>query len=127
MAGFPFERRVHQRADLAAVAIVVRGGTDVGRFLVQNLSAAGALLTGGNGAQVGDSVLIRLEVSGHTPVVVNARVLRRAQTDDVTALAVEFRHRSPDTEDAIHEAVLGALEDAERSQPFFKDAEHYSS
>jgi PilZ domain len=126
MSGVTFERRGERRVDVPATAIVVKGGADAGRFLVQNLSATGALLTGGDAVRVGDSVLLRLEVMGHRPVVIQARVLRRASaSSDVTALAVEFRHRSPDTEDAIQQVVLDALEDAVKSEPFFKDAEFY--
>jgi hypothetical protein len=38
------DRRAHCRADLPATAVLLRGGVDAGRYIVQNLSAAGALL-----------------------------------------------------------------------------------
>lgn len=47
--------------------------------------------------------------------MVHARILRGGEGDGVNALAVEFRHRSPDTEDAIQDVVLSALEDDARS------------
>lgn len=126
MSEVKYERRGERRVDVPATAVVVKGGADAGRFLVQNLSATGALLTGGDGVNVGDSVLLRLEVSGHRPVVILARVVRRAAAaSEVAVLAVEFRHRSPDTEDAIQQVVLDVLEEAVKSEPFFKNVEFY--
>ena len=120
------ERRSHRRADLPATAVLVRGGVDSGRYVVQNLSAAGALLTGDASVELGAQVELRLEFSDHTPVRVRGRVVRRAETvAEMVVLAVAFRHRSPDTEDAIQQAVLDSLEVAVRSEPFFKDASHY--
>jgi hypothetical protein len=112
--------------DLPATAVLLRSGVDTGRYIVQNLSAAGALLTGDGDVTPGSEVVLRLEIDGHAPVVVRGRIVRRAETGaDMVALAVSFRHRSPDTEDAIQQAVLDALELAVRSEPFFKDAQHY--
>ena len=54
MTGVGFERRTHRRVDVAATAIVLKRGVDSGRYLVQNLSAAGALLTGGATVEVGE-------------------------------------------------------------------------
>ncbi len=120
------DRRAHSRADLPATAVLLRGGVDAGRYIVQNLSAAGALLTGDADVDVGSPVQLRLEIGGRSPVVVKGRVVRRAQTvANLVALAINFRHRSPDTEDAIQQAVLESLEVAVRSEPFFKDVRYY--
>jgi hypothetical protein len=120
------ERRAHRRVDLPATAVLVRAGTDRGRYIVQNLSAAGALLTGDGDVPIGSPVNLRLEINGHAPVSVRGRVLRRGETvANMVALAISFRHSSPDTEDAIQQAVLDALESAVRSEPFFKDVQHY--
>jgi hypothetical protein len=120
------ERRAHSRAELPATAVLLRGGVDAGRYIVQNLSAAGALLTGDADVDVGSPVELRLEIGSRGPVIVKGRVIRRAKTiSNLVALAISFRHRSPDTEDAIQQAVLDALELAVRSEPFFKDVQHY--
>lgn len=126
MATHGIERRKHRRVDLPATAVLIRGGLDAGRYVVQNLSAAGALLTGDGDVEVGTPVQFRLEMDGHAPVSVRGRVVRRAETvSDLVVLAVAFHHRRPDTEDAIQQAVLDALELAARSEPFFKDVSHY--
>ncbi len=122
-----FDRRAHRRVDVPATAIVVRSGADAGRFTVQNLSPSGALLTGGSDIDEGDSLLVRLEIHGREPFVVSARVVRRVTAGpSLSVLAVEFRHKRPETEDAIQEAVLGVLEEEVKSQPFFKDADFYA-
>jgi hypothetical protein len=120
------ERRTHRRMDLSATAVLLKSGVDTRRYIVQNLSAAGALLTGEGDVASGSEVVLRLEIHGHAPVVVRGRIVRRAETvANMVAMAVSFRHRSPDTEDAIQQAVLDALELAVRSEPFFKDVQHY--
>jgi hypothetical protein len=110
MAYFGFDRRTSRRVDVHATARWVRGGITAAEFIVANLSAAGALLIGDSSLARGDVVLLRLDSPGSEPVWVLARVLRGGADDGVNALAVEFRHRSPDTEDAIHDVVLSALE-----------------
>jgi hypothetical protein len=109
-----FERRVSERVDVPATAVWVRAGTEVAAFVVANLSAAGALLIGKSELGRGDTVLLRLDAPGRVPVRVHARVVRGGDGDGVNAIAIEFRHRSPDTEDAIQDVVLAALEEAAR-------------
>ncbi len=104
------ERRANARTDVQATAAWVRAGADVAVFEVANLSASGALLIGSSVLARGDTVLLRLDAPGCGPVHVRARVVRGGDGDGVNAVAVEFRHRSPDTEDAIQNAVLVALE-----------------
>lgn len=118
MAYVGFERRSNRRVDVPATASLVRAGEATDRFIVANLSAAGALLIGDSELGRGDSALLRLESPDCEPVFVHARVVRGGNGDGVNALAVEFRHRSPDTEDAIHDVVLSALEADLRSQRF---------
>ncbi|MBI3204831.1 MAG: PilZ domain-containing protein [Myxococcales bacterium] len=118
MAYLGFERRSNRRVDVPATATVVRAGATVGRFIVANLSAAGALLIGDSELGRGDSALLRLESPGCPPVVVLARIVRGGTGEGVNALAVEFRHRRPDTEDAIQDVVLSALEADHRSRRF---------
>ena len=115
MAFEGIERRSNRRVDVPATATLVRGGATASRFIVANLSAAGALLIGDSELGRGDSALMRIESPGCEPVLVRARILRGGSGDGVNALAVEFRHRSPDTEDAIQDVVLCALEAEARS------------
>lgn len=118
MAYLGFERRSNRRADVPATATVVKAGAAAGRFIVANLSAAGALLIGDSELGRGDLALLRLESPGCAPVMVHARIVRGGNGEGVNALAVEFRHRRPDTEDAIQDVVLSALEADLRSRRF---------
>lgn len=113
------ERRSHPRADLGATAVLVMGGRDTARFVVQNLSARGALLTGSRSLDVARPCSLRLELGSAQPVTLRARVVRRAPiVRGLFALAVEFVHRA-DTEDAVQQAVLEALEARAGAAPFF--------
>lgn len=114
MAYGGFERRASQRADVPARAVWVRGGEDVAEFLVVNLSASGALLIGSSRLSRGDTALLRLDAPGCNSVCVHVRIVRGGDEDGVNAIAVEFRHKSPDTEDAIQNVVLSTLEAAIR-------------
>ncbi len=114
------ERRSRQRVDLGATAVLMMGGQATARFVVQNLSARGALLTGSAALEVTRPCALRLELSHSGPVSIRARVVRRATiVQGLFAVAVEFVHRG-DSEDAVQQAVLLELEAAAAQAPFFK-------
>ena len=73
--------------------------------MVANLSAGGALLSGGPEVAPGTQIQIVLHVARRRPVALLARVMRAAP-----AIAVSFERLSPDQEDLIHDAVLSHLE-----------------
>jgi CheY-like chemotaxis protein len=113
------ERRRTARAAPKITAVLFRGGSAVGRYLVQNLSAGGVLLTGRRSVDLDDHVRVVLPFPGRDAVVVEGRVTRCASAGNgIAAVAVELRHRSPVTEDAIQQAMLDAiLADDRRVRP----------
>jgi len=105
------ERRSHSRADLPVTAVLFRKNATVGRFVVQNLSAGGALLTGRHEVEVDERVRVVLPLPGREPIVVDGTVVRRgAATAGVVALGVVFRNVSPAAEDAIQESLLTVMD-----------------
>ncbi len=115
------ERRAHRRVELPATAVLLRGGSEAARFVVQNLSASGALFTGSNQLTNGKPLLFRLDLPARKPIAVRGKIARQATiVPGLFALAIEFVHKSPETEDAIQQAVLDALEESVESEPFFK-------
>ena len=72
------ERRAHRRIDLPASAVLLRGGTEAQRFVMQNLSAAGALLTGSRPLPENRLLLFRLDLPAHAPIAVRGKVSRQA-------------------------------------------------
>jgi CheY-like chemotaxis protein len=104
------ERRSHDRAHLLATAIVLRRDRPVGRYVVQNLSAGGALLTGSHPVEPGTRIRVLLRFPDQKMVTLHAKVARRSRTEgDVVSLAVTFRHRSDATQDVIQQEALAAL------------------
>jgi hypothetical protein len=88
---------------------------------VQNLCAAGALLTGNLELCEGDEAEFRIELTPERAVAVRGRVLRRATIDrGLWALALELVDPTADVEDEIQQAVLEALEMSAEREPFFK-------
>lgn len=110
------ERRARARCDLRATATIVSRGEAVGRFTVQNLSAGGALLTGGHDVPRAARCRVLLELPSGESLAVGAWVRRRATNDGVIALAVSFRHASPASEDRIQDAILGLLDRRHKSE-----------
>src|SRR5687767_10283876 len=100
------ERRRFPRVDLRASAMLLQRGGAVGRFVVQNLSASGALLTGARVVRRSAPLRLLLELPGGVAVTLGARVRRRATIGDLVALAVSFRHIQESSEDRIQEALL---------------------
>ncbi|MFH0900393.1 MAG: PilZ domain-containing protein [Pseudomonadota bacterium] len=105
------ERRVHPRAILAASAILFLREERMGPYLVENLSAGGALLSDGPMLSMGETVKVVLQLPGRRPVNVIGRVVRvEKRREGESSFAVAFRHSNTTTEEAIHRAVLQWLE-----------------
>jgi len=89
----------------------------VGRYLVEDLSTEGAVLTGNALVPRRRPVRIQLPVPGCETLSLRARVVRQQQDAwERVALAVVFQHLPPTAEDAIQDAVVAALEMAERRE-----------
>ncbi len=107
------ERRSHERGKVAAIAIVWSNEHGPLRFIVEDLSASGALLSGGPELPVGEKVGLSLHVAGVHLVDLRGEVVRHGGT---RAIAVTFRSVRPLDEDMIQQAVLGALEAYRRGE-----------
>lgn len=99
------ERRRWPRVKLPLVVHVLRDREPLGAYTVANLSAGGALLSGGPPVAPGTEVEVLLHLAGRRRVSLPARVLRETPT-----MAVTFDGLTPDQEDLIHDAVLSHLE-----------------
>ncbi len=110
------DRRSNHRVDLDGRAVLFQRGDRVGQYTLENISAGGALISGGRDLRPGHLVhlLIDLDNGGETMSLTGS--VRRVR-DHVGAnengndvgLAISFPVLSPDQEDAIHDAVLRAL------------------
>jgi CheY-like chemotaxis protein len=107
------ERRRHERGRVAAIAIVWSEERGPIRYVVEDLSASGALLSGGPDLAVGRWVALALHVAGVHLVDLRAEVIRHATT---RGMAVAFRGVPALDEDMIQQAVLGALEAYRRGE-----------
>lgn len=108
------DRRSRPRAELSSPCFLLLDGQPVGPFLVENLSAGGAMLTGGTSLPAGATVFLQLQLPGRRdPMSVAATVVRGPEaTPRGASFAVEFRDLAPEDEDAIQSAVLEALEES---------------
>lgn len=105
------ERRRHPRSEVVGTALVLAANKYSGLYLVENLSAGGALLVGEARLQPGERLKVVLQLPGRKPISVSAEVLRRQVNDAQECLfAVAFQHLSPDIEDTIQQVVLATLE-----------------
>ena len=107
MIPFQDERRENLRADVPATAFVADADNASGPYLVENLSAGGALLSGGPRFPTGAPVQVLLRLPERAALSVDGVVARRAKGD---AFAVSFIHQDDEVKDAIHEIVLRYLE-----------------
>jgi len=109
--GRSIERRRHARGDLPLTAVLFQRDATLGRFVVQNLSASGALLTGRRDVSTDERVRVLLALPGRDPLVLAGRVARRASApNQLYALAVQFKHSTPGTEDEIQEALVAEIQ-----------------
>lgn len=104
------EKRRHPRAYAPATVSVFSAGRLIGVYLVQNLSAGGALLVGGSAIAAGAEVRLVVRILGRCVIEVGATVLRQMVAGDgLVNLAVMFRHGDAHLEEKVRTAVTGAF------------------
>jgi CheY-like chemotaxis protein len=92
------------------VVVWVEDGRPI-RYLVENLSVGGALLTGGPPLEAGRKVRIALEFGGKPALMARATVAHHRMADgELPAMGMAFHELGPNDEDSIHQAILDALD-----------------
>ena len=104
------ERRTQPRVAIHAAAVVIRDRVPLGLYLVENLSASGALLVGGPSLKPGEAVRVVLRVPRRRPLTVHAVVARDHRDDEAPGVGVAFRQVPSDVQDAITELVTRGLQ-----------------
>jgi hypothetical protein len=101
------ERRRAPRVWVSATAILCDEHDDSFRYAVDNLSVAGAFLSGGPLLPVGATVTMLLTLEADLPVSIVAKVVRRGPwLGEPSTLAVVFLSMSTDTRNRIHQSFL---------------------
>lgn len=103
------ERRKHPRGAAAATA-VIDCGEFLGPYLVENLSAGGALLIGEPPLSIGSRAQLVIQLPDCSSLRVAARVVRQSRRREGPVFAVAFRGLPDSVEDRIQELVLESLE-----------------
>lgn len=112
------ERRGYPRIEVVASAAVLTVNGYAGSFLVDDLSAGGALLIGDPRLEIGEEVRLLLHLPGKKPISLSGEVIRCHPSESQEHLfAIAFRKVSPAVEDVLQQyvrAALGRLEDPSR-------------
>jgi hypothetical protein len=96
----------------------------VGDYLIENLSAGGALLVHGPRLCPGTRLRVVLRGAGMRPLSLQAIAVRLDNAPDCRLMtAVKFVSVSPSIEDAIHQTVLRALTRASQSSALLVHAD----
>lgn len=100
------DRRRNPRTSSNTTAVVRRPGF-IGRYFVRNLSVTGALLSGGAPLTEGEDVSLILQVVGHPPIRMRAKVVHHVDTlDGAKCNGVDFVHESDLTREQLEAALL---------------------
>lgn len=104
------DKRAFPRVSMVGSAIVSREAVYIGTYLLENLSAGGALLAGDTKLNVGDQVQVVLQLQFHARrFLLEAVVVRHASRGDQALFAVRFERLSPAVQQAIQDTVLSEL------------------
>jgi hypothetical protein len=106
------QRRLRRGAPSATAFLSVAGRRLAGPYLVNNLSAGGALLSGIEPLPIGTSLHLDLRLPGRRPIAIAGAVVRTQGSagDGSVSFAVAFRDVGPDIHGVIQQAVTEALE-----------------
>jgi hypothetical protein len=103
------DRRLRRRLSVVGTAVVLTSERYVGTFLVENISADGALLAGDMLLTVGEEVRVLLQIQGLPRFGVRGVITRCAKREAQTVCALHFQ-ASPSLQDLLQEAALRAIE-----------------
>ncbi len=104
------ERRAFPRAAVVGSAIAVAAERYVGTYVLENLSASGALLVGDTKLPVGSRFRLLLQVHEQTrSFAVEASVVRHSTRGAQEVFAVQFVQLPDPVRDALQSAVVGHL------------------
>ena len=104
------DKRAFPRVTMVGSAIVSRDAVYIGTYLLENLSAGGALLAGDTKLSVGDRVQVILELQFFARrFLLEAFVVRHASRGDQALFAIRFEGLAPETQAAIQDAVMSEL------------------
>lgn len=106
------KRRLRRGAPSATAFLSVAGGPPIGPYVVNNLSAGGALLSGIEPLPIGASLHLDLRLPGRRPIGITGVVVRAqgSAADGSASFAIAFREVGPDLHGVIQQAVTAALE-----------------
>lgn len=104
------ERREFPRGQVVASTVGIQNGGFTSRYVVDDLSAGGALLRGQGRLEPGESIRLLMELPRSAPFGLDARVVRaRHGTNGECTVGVTFDHRDDGARDLIHDVVMDAL------------------
>jgi hypothetical protein len=103
------DRRLHGRVPVVGNAIVLTPERYVGTFLIENISAEGALLAGDSQLEIGDQVRVLLQIHGTPRIGVRGKIVRRAERAGQHLFALTFR-ASASAQDLLQAAALRQIE-----------------
>lgn len=110
VAGRADERRRYERRAVVASAAVLTDTKYVGTYLVENLSAGGALLVGDARLEVGERVQVLLHLPGKEPVHLVAKIVRQQVNGAAEhRFAVAFHELSSAIGNQHQQVVLATL------------------
>jgi hypothetical protein len=98
------DRRLSARVQVVGTAIVLTADRYVGTFLVENVSATGALLAGDSQLAVGDDVRVLLQIHGSPRIGLHGEITRRAERNGQHLFALSFQ-ATPATQDFLQRAA----------------------
>src|SRR5690606_17894794 len=105
------ERRLHPRVQIGGVALMRLRGEKLGEYIVENLSAGGALVAGeGSSDWLAAPAHLTLTFPGVRPIQVTGRIARvQTSVEGHTSIALKFEHVPAYVQDRIQAIVLREL------------------
>jgi CheY-like chemotaxis protein/Tfp pilus assembly protein PilZ len=104
------DRRTYPRIEVVASAAVLTANGYAGSFLVDDLSASGALLIGDPRLEIGEEVKLLLHLPAKKPISLAGEVIRcEPHATQEHLFAIAFRRVAPAVEDALQQYVQVAL------------------